>query len=149
MWAYADTVGVALDCRNRLTVISAWGSNLSQSCFGKSSATPARMLRKCALKLRIATSAALRLWQPGGTSSSLYWLRMSSFIVSDTSLSNTCFCGMMLARFNRSISAWYARIISASLRLFMGSTTMPLLSMSTMTIMYLLPESDLVGNCPV
>ena len=31
----------------------------------------------------------------------------------------------------------------------MGLTKMPLLLMSTMTIMYLLPVSDLVGNCPV
>ncbi len=31
--------------------------------------SPAKMLRKWALKLRIATLAALHLWQPGGTSS--------------------------------------------------------------------------------
>lgn len=52
--------GVALDCRRRLIVISAWGNSLSHSFRGKSSETPARMLRKCALKFLMATSAALR-----------------------------------------------------------------------------------------
>ena len=58
---YADTVGVALDWQMRFTVISACGSNLSQRLIGKSSAVPANILRKCALKFLIATSAAFLL----------------------------------------------------------------------------------------
>jgi hypothetical protein len=45
------------------------GSSQSQRFGGKLSATPAKMQRKWALKLRMATSAALLLWQPGGTNS--------------------------------------------------------------------------------
>ena len=56
--AYADTFGVVFDYRRRLRVISVCSSNLSHKFAGKSSATPARTLRKCVLKLRIATSAA-------------------------------------------------------------------------------------------
>jgi hypothetical protein len=38
---------------------------------GKFSAVPADTLKHCALKLWIATSAALCRWHPGGTSSSV------------------------------------------------------------------------------
>ncbi len=55
---YADTFGVAFDCRRRLRVISVCGSNLSHKFSGKSSAKPARTLSKCVSKLQIATSAA-------------------------------------------------------------------------------------------
>ena len=55
---YADTVGVALDCHRRLSVISVCGSNLSHKLGGKSLGTPAGTLRKCILKLPMATSAA-------------------------------------------------------------------------------------------
>ena len=43
--AYADTVGVELDCCWRLRVISVCGSNLSHRLGGKSLGFPARMLR--------------------------------------------------------------------------------------------------------
>ncbi len=62
-------LGVALDCPIRLIVILVCGSSQSHRFGGKLSATPAKMLRKWALKLRMATLAALRLWQPGGTNS--------------------------------------------------------------------------------
>eukprot|EP00956_Cyclotella_meneghiniana_P007283 scaffold9923_cov20-Cyclotella_meneghiniana.AAC.1 len=65
----AEIVGVAFDCRRRLRVISVCGKSLSHRLGGKLSAVPANTLRKCALKLRIATSAALRRWHPGGTNS--------------------------------------------------------------------------------
>ena len=68
-WACAEMVGVALDWRSRLRVISVCGKSLSHKVSGKSSETPASMLRKCALKFQLATSVALHLWQPGGTSS--------------------------------------------------------------------------------
>jgi hypothetical protein len=45
------------------------GSSLSHNDMGKLSAVPASTLRKWALKFQMATSAALRLWQPGGTNS--------------------------------------------------------------------------------
>ncbi len=62
-------LGVALDCQIILIVISVCGSSQSQRFGGKLSATPAETLRKCALKLRVATLAALGVWQPGGTDS--------------------------------------------------------------------------------
>ncbi len=114
-------------------------------------ATPAKMLRKWALKLCLATSAALHLWQPGGTNSisSLHVSQMWFFMFSGTSLSRTCFLGTMPARLSLSRSVLYARIISASLRFFMGSTRMALLSISTITMMNLLPQRDWMGNWPV
>ena len=90
-------VGVALNWRRRLIVIYACGSSRSQSWSGKLLATLARMLMKWALKLRMATLAALRLWLPGRTSSisMLYSSRMSSFRLAEISLSITCFRGWM------------------------------------------------------
>jgi hypothetical protein len=78
--------------------------------MGKLSATPASILRKYALTLRIATSTALRLLQPGGTISSWYWLLVIYFVASETSLSITYLFGSMLACFRRSIIVWYACI---------------------------------------
>jgi hypothetical protein len=71
-------LGVALDCQIKLIGISVCWSSQSQRVGGKLSATPAKMLKKCALKLRMATLAALCLWQPGGTNSilSLHMSRM-------------------------------------------------------------------------
>jgi hypothetical protein len=70
--------GGELDCLIRLIVILVCGSSQSQRFGGKLSATPAKLLRKCALKLRMATLTALCLWQPGGTNSisSLHVSRM-------------------------------------------------------------------------
>ena len=59
-------MGVALDWQSKLIVILACGRSLSQSFMGKSGAMPARMFRKCALKLPMATSAAFLRWHPGG-----------------------------------------------------------------------------------
>ena len=144
-------VGVALDWRMRLIVTSACGSSQSQSWSRKLSATPDRMLRKWALKFWMATSAALRLWLPGWTSSisMLYSSHMSSFRFAEILLSSTCLRGWMLVCLRRYISFLYACIISGSLRLDIGLTSMPLLSMSTMIMMYLLPDRERVGNCPV
>jgi hypothetical protein len=59
-------------------VISLCGSSQSQRFGGKLSATLVKMLRKWALKLHMATLAALCLWQPGGTNfiSSLHMSQM-------------------------------------------------------------------------
>ena len=135
----------------RLSVISVCGSSRSHRLIGKSSATPANTLRKCALKFRMATSAAFLLWHPGGTNSIciLHVSLMCSFMFSEISLSRTCLMGTTPALRNRVISASYARIISASFLLVIGSTRIALLSISTITMMYLLPRCDLVGNCPV
>ena len=66
--SHADLVGSRVDCRKKFSVISVWGRRWSHKNFGKSGAIPARMDKKCALKVRIARSAALRLWMSGGTS---------------------------------------------------------------------------------
>ncbi len=59
-------------------------------------------LKKWALKLRMATSAAFCLWHPGGTNSMLNLCvsRMWLFMFSETSLLSTCFLGTMLACFS-------------------------------------------------
>ena len=148
---YADTLGEALDWRRRFNVISACGSNLSRRLGGKSSATPARMLRKCALKLHMATSAALQQWHPGGTNSNftLHLSRMCSFIALEILLSMTCFRGTIPARCNRRSKDLYPQMSSASLRFFNRSMRIALLSTSTNIMMHLLPCFDCVGNCPV
>ena len=130
-------------------VILVCGSRQSHRLGGKPSATPAKTLRKWTLKFWIATYAALCRWHPGGTSSSLQLSQMWFFMVSDTSLSMTCFFGVMPALLSHSKRALYARIILASLRLFIGLTKMALLSISTIIMMYLLPRLDLVGSCLV
>jgi hypothetical protein len=63
------TLGVALDFQIRLIVISVCGSSRFQRFGGNLLATLAKTLRKWALKLRMATLAAFRLWQPDGTNS--------------------------------------------------------------------------------
>ena len=118
---------------------------------GKSSATLARTLRKCALKCRIATSDALRRWQPGGTNSNFifYLSRMTSFIACKTSLLRTCFLGTIPAFLSRITNTWYVRVNFESFRIFSGSTRMALLLISTITMRYLLPRWDFWGNFPV
>ncbi len=127
------------------------GSSRSHKVGGKLSDTPASTLRKWALKLCMATSAAFRRWHPSGTNSMsnlcVSWMWFFMFL--DTLLSRTCFFGTMPAHFSHWRSASYARIISASLQLFMGSTRMALLSISTITMIYLLPRCNCVGNWPV
>ena len=144
-------LGVAFECRNKLIVISAWGSNLSHSEDGKSCAVPERKLSKCALKLLMATSAAFLRWLPGGTSTVciLYSTCIIVFRDSDTSLSKMCFLGIISARRNLNIIVWYALVSSVSLRLLMGLTSIELLLISTMTMMYLFPLCKRVGNCPI
>ena len=68
------------------------------------------------------------------------------FIAVDTSFSRIYFWGMMLACFSRSIVERYDLVISASVRFLMVSTRIALLSISTMTMIYLLTCLDLVGN---
>jgi hypothetical protein len=135
----------------RLIVISVCGSSQSHKLGGKLLDTPVITLRKWALKLRMATSAEFSQWHHGGTNSmsNLCVSRIWVFMFLDTLLLRTCFFGTMPAQFSHWRSASYARIISASLRLFMGSTRMALLSISTITMIYLLPCCDCVGNWPV
>ena len=71
---------------------------------------------------------------------------MMVFIAVDTSLSRIYFWGMMLACFSRNIVERYDLVISASVRFLMVSTRIALLSISTMTMIYLLTCLDLVGN---
>ena len=59
MHLYADTVGSILAERKRLMVILAWGRRRSHFVARKYGYTLANMLRKCALKVLMACSAAL------------------------------------------------------------------------------------------
>ena len=99
----------------------------------------------------MVTFAAFLRWQPGGTSSIaiLYSPVIIVFIASDTLLSRMCFFGTILACSNRVVNTQYALASLWSFLLLIGSTKIALLSISTMTIMYLLPHWDCVGNQPV
>ena len=57
--------------------------------------------------------------------------------------------GNYSAIFSLSIIDLYASMSSSSLRFLMSSTSIALLSIFTITIMYLLPRCERVGNCPV
>ncbi len=124
--------GLEIDCRIRLIAISVCGSSWSQR-FGGSG------FWSC-------------LW--------LSWLHcVCSNLVAPIpypvctchkcSLLRTSFLGTMPARLSHSRSVLYARIILASLQFFMGLTRMVLLSICTMTMMYLLLQRDQMGNWPV
>ena len=141
----------AFDCCSRYTLISVCGSSQSHNDGGKPFTVPAKTLIKCALEFLMASSAALRWWHPGGTSYIYIWYssRMLFFIDPNTSFSKMCFLGTIPARFNQSIMVRYTLVSSASLRLFSGSIRMTLMLISTMTIIYLFPLLNLVGNCPV
>ena len=71
------------------------------------------------------------------------------FIASDTLLSRMCFFGTILACCRRVINTRYALMSLWPFLLLMGSTKIALLSILTMSIMYLLPHWDCVGNHPV
>ena len=103
--AWADTLGVAFDCLSRLRVSSACGSSLSQRCVGKDLSTPDRMERKWFLKSLIPISTKFLLWHHGGASSNMYSDFMSSFILSEHSLSMACFFTSTPACFSLLISA--------------------------------------------
>ena len=118
--AYTKTLGVALDCRNRLIVILACGRSLSHNDGGKSGALTASILRKCALKFRMENYAAFLRYLHDGTSSSciLYSSCIIVFRASDTSFSSICFLGIITARRSLNIIALYARVSSSSLRFY-------------------------------
>ena len=67
---YSETLGVELDFHKKLIVIKACGRIMSHNDGGKYGAVPASILRKCAFKFRMATSAAFLGCVPGGTISS-------------------------------------------------------------------------------
>ena len=140
-----------MDFRNRLVVISACGRSLSYNGGGNSGVVPTSILRKCALKFRIVTSAAFLWCVPGGTGSScnLYFSCIVVFGVSDNSFSSMCFLGIIPACHSLNIIVLYARRSSLSFRLLMVLTSIVLLSISTITMIYLLPNCDRVGNCPI
>ena len=60
-----------------------------------------------------------------------------------------CFLGIIPACRSLNIIALYDRVSSSSLRLFIGLTSIALLSISTITMMYLFPSRERVGNRPV
>ena len=103
------------------------------------------------MKFRIAASDKFLPCVTGGTSSSciLYSSCMIVFRYSGTSFSNICFLGNIPALHSLSIISRYARVSSSSLRFLVGSTSIVLLSISTITMIYLFPCFGSVGKCPV
>ena len=92
---------------------------------------------------------AVTAWGGASSTDILHSSLMIVFVASDTSLSRMCFFGTMPARCNRVINTLYAWASLWSLLLVMGLTKITLLSISTMTMMFLLPCWDCVGNRPV
>ena len=70
-WKYYQTeiFGLMVNCLSILSVNSIWGRIKYHKFLGKLGAIPAKVDRKCALKVRIARSAAFLRWIWGGT----YW----------------------------------------------------------------------------
>ena len=68
---------------------------------------------------------------------------------SDTSLSNMCFLVIIPDLRSLSIIFQYARMSSSSLQFLMGLTSIALLSISAITMIYLFPCCECVGNCPI
>ena len=120
-------VGSCIGLPNGLIFISACGNSLYLNDGAKYGAS---ILRKCALKFRMATSDAFLWCVPGGTSSSC--ILYSSFIIflwySDTSLSSMRFLGIIPARFSLNIIVLYARVSSLFLQFLMGLTSIALMS---------------------
>ena len=67
-YSYAEIMGSILDWQRRLSVSSIWGRSRLQRFLGKSTETPAKIVRKCSLKVQIALSAAFRQCMSGGNS---------------------------------------------------------------------------------
>ena len=103
------------------------------------------------MKFRMAASAAFLRCVPGGTSSSciLYSYCIIFFRAYDTSLSSMCFLGIIPTCCSLKIIVVYDHLSSSSLRFLMGSTSITLLSISAITMMYLFPRFERIGNCPV
>ena len=99
----------------------------------------------------MATSAVFLWWQLGETSSIaiLYLSLMIIFMASDTLLSLMCFVGTIPACCKRVINTQYALASLWSFLLAMGLTKIALMSILTMTNMYLLLHCDCMGNRPV
>ena len=99
----------------------------------------------------MVTSVGMRQWLPGGTSSmaNLYLSLICCFMLCEISLSRMCFLGCTFACWSLLTSTSYALIIFLFLCDFIGLTKIMLLSMSTITIIYLLPCNEVCGNLPV
>ena len=89
IWAWDDTAGVKFDGPSKFAVSSAWSRSLSQSDSAKDEFVLAKMEMKWSKNSPI--SAIFLLWHSEDiNSSSQSWL-ITSFIVSEHSLSKMCF----------------------------------------------------------
>ncbi len=135
-YAYADTVGSRRDGRRRFRVCSACCNMSDHKYSGKSLLAPQRIATKWFLNVWIALSALLRSWLCGGTSSySILKPSIASLYESEISLSSTCLVGKIPLACSRSISTFYALIISPADLFFIPSTSMASLSFSANTMM--------------
>jgi hypothetical protein len=79
--AYADNFLFSRELHRRLSIMVACWSSWHHRCMGKWASTVLRPAMKWDLNVRIALSAALRLWICGGTSwYRMFSLRRNSFI---------------------------------------------------------------------
>ena len=147
--AYDDTMGVVFDYRSRFRVSLAWGRRRSHLCIGKSVATPEMMLKKFFLKDFMATSATLCQWQCGGTSLRAQCCCIRVFMISEHLLSRMWHCGVIPVSLIILRRMRYALFIAVSVMFCIDVTSVALLLISTMTMIYLYPCWEWKGERPV
>ena len=106
-----------------------------------------RMEIKLFLKLQMCCSAAFLLWFPGGTSCHwILFLSISSCRSLDASLSSLWGLGLNPLFVRCWVVFWYACMIDSLYLSGSGSTRIVFGSYAYMTIIYLLPLLDCIGN---
>ena len=146
MEAYYDTVVFVFYCRSRLRVSLDWIRRCSHWCIVKSFSLPEMMLRNFCLNALMDISTTFRQWQCGGTGLRAQFSQMRVFIISEHPLHIIWNCGAINYCLILLKRARYARCISESVLLFIGATSVTLLSISTMTMMYLWPHWKCKGK---
>ena len=146
---YDETLGFVLDFPSRLMFSSAWGRRSSHLFIGKSVATPVMILNKFCLKDLMVTSDILCRWQYGGTILRAQCCHIRVFVIYEHSFSRMWHYGVILVYLILFRRIRYALCISVSVLFFIGATSVVLLFISTITMMYLYPCWEWKGKRPV
>ena len=107
--------------------------------MGKLVATRAMMLKKFFWNALMVTSATLRRWKCGSTSSSMQCCCIRVFMLSEHSLSRMWYCVVMPVALILLRRMMYPLCILVSVLFFGGLTSVVLVSASTMIMVYLYP----------
>ena len=139
-----------MDGRRRLRVLVALGRRWHHKCIVKEGSTLAKPAIKWSLKVPIGFSALLTQWRWGETNWKLMLFdRKCHFRASGHPLSRICVCGLKPWSVRYVCNFITALTMSRSDRDFRGSARIALVSSTNITMMYLLPLLDVIGNFPV